>query len=200
MQASSDALCEYARPINLMPQDVKEQEFHLLMQIDFDLRLATSRRFFEILANKVRMEHVHRLFGEFLLEVALFEAEQLRQNDDSLLALAALLLVSMRIWQFHQSTNNRDVLNRVRDFIENRQDWYTMQDIERRANSLERSEYQCMKSPDYPSVSLKYTGQAAGLQNDASGPSLNSHQHRQDNPLMIIRPLIAPAYARYVFY
>ena len=55
-----------------------EQEFHLLTQIDFDLRLATSRRFFEIFANKVQATNVHKDFGEFLLEVALFEAEQLR--------------------------------------------------------------------------------------------------------------------------
>ena len=66
------------------------------MMNDFDLRLATSRRFFEIFANKTQLSNVHRVFGEFLLEIALFEADQIRSSDDSMLAMAALLIAAYR--------------------------------------------------------------------------------------------------------
>ena len=86
--------CRLAVPHVINPSDVLMQEFNLLILNDFDLRVATSRRFFEIYANKVQASSIHRMLGEFFLELTLFEAEQLRANDDSLHAMAALLLAS----------------------------------------------------------------------------------------------------------
>lgn len=93
-QWSSRDLCKLAVPHVINPTDVLVQEFNLLLLNDFDLRVATSRRFFEVFANKVQASQIHRTFGEFYLELTLFEAEQLRLNADSLHAMAALLLVA----------------------------------------------------------------------------------------------------------
>ena len=85
---------------------------------DFDFRLATSRRFFEIYGNKTAITNEHRILGEFLLEIALFETDKIRQCQDSLLAMAALLVSAHRIRAFDSEIEaNRSILKRVHHFL-----------------------------------------------------------------------------------
>ena len=82
---------------------------------------------------EVPVSKIHRIFGEFLLEVALFEAEQLQQKQDSLLAIAALLLVSMRISLFEQTDQHKKVVDNVLNFIKTKGSWYALEEVELRA-------------------------------------------------------------------
>ena len=64
------------------------------MSIDFDLQFPSSRRFLELFNNHVKSSKLHRMFGEFILDITLLEIEMLKRYKPSQLALAALFLVS----------------------------------------------------------------------------------------------------------
>ena len=158
---------------------------------DFDLRLPTSRRFFETFANKVNLGNEHRLLGEFFLELALFEAEQLRTNDDALLAMATLLLVGARIYLFNDKIeSSRRANENINAFLE-QQNLYAFASIRTRAELLEKSEYCCMRTNSFPNIVRKYLG--------FPGKSAADQLPCKQDPT-IIRALIAPGRARYVYH
>lgn len=76
---------------------IKKLETQTLICIDFDLQFPSSRRFFEVYSNFVNASKIHRLFGEFILDITLLEVDMLKIYKPSKLALAALYLVSLRL-------------------------------------------------------------------------------------------------------
>ena len=71
---------------------------------------------------------------------------------------------------------------------------YSLSQIQKRAAELEKSEYNCMRSSEFPTVSLKYTGTAEGIGSRGNGMVFGRSE------LVIIRPLILPGQAKYVFF
>lgn len=114
-QPTPDQLCRISRPQKIIfPEDVKTLESEILVTIDFDLQFSTSRRFFEIYCNKVIASETHRIFGEFILEIALIESQMLKTYKPSLLAISALYLVSMRTFNNQiKVENNCTILKSV---------------------------------------------------------------------------------------
>lgn len=81
---------------------IKQLETQTLISIDFDLQFPSSRRFLEVFCNFVNAQDAHRLFGEFILDITLLEVEMLQIYKPSMLALATLYLVSLRLFYFDQ--------------------------------------------------------------------------------------------------
>jgi hypothetical protein len=66
----------------------------ILSELDFDIEFPNMFRFYQMFCKKVKATSIHQLFGNFLLEITMLENRILSSNKLSLIALAALNLVS----------------------------------------------------------------------------------------------------------
>jgi cyclin A len=68
-----DMLCFLAQNPNVRPEAVYNMELRVLHALDFDVQFPTTFRFYEMFCNLVNASDTHRLFGQFILEIALLE-------------------------------------------------------------------------------------------------------------------------------
>ena len=96
-QPTTEDLKKHALPYNIDPKEVKELEKQILQILDFDVQYPSTLRFLEIFCNVVKATNTHRVYGQFILEIALLERRMIQEYKASLIAYATLFLVSNRI-------------------------------------------------------------------------------------------------------
>jgi hypothetical protein len=74
-QPSVENLCQLATrtDVEVAERDIKFLTAHVLEVLNFDVQYPTTHRFFEKFSNIVNASEVHRLLGQFILEIALLE-------------------------------------------------------------------------------------------------------------------------------
>ena len=100
IQPTSDHLCRQASNYFaelVHSQEIKNLEKFILEVLNFDVQYPTTNTFFEMFCNRVMASELHKTYGQFILEIVLLEARLMRTLKASLMALAAMYLVSNRI-------------------------------------------------------------------------------------------------------
>ena len=100
IQPTSDHLCRQATNDFgelVHSQEIKNLEKFILEVLNFDVQYPTTNTFFEMFCNRVMASELHKTYGQFILEIVLLEARLMRTLKASLMALAAMYLVSNRI-------------------------------------------------------------------------------------------------------
>jgi len=78
-------------------KDIHALELKILSSLDFDVQFPTTYQFFMLFCNLVNASNTHRVFGQFILEIALLERAMILNKKPSLIAFGAIYLVSSRL-------------------------------------------------------------------------------------------------------
>lgn len=78
-------------------QEVYHLELNILSSLNFDVQYPTTYQFYEQFCNLILASSVHRIFGQFILEIGLLERAMILCKKPSLIAFGAIYLVCGRM-------------------------------------------------------------------------------------------------------
>lgn len=72
-------------------------ELSILSTLSFDVQYPTTYQFYEQFCNLIKASSIHRIFGQFILEIGLLERAMILSKKPSLIAFGAIYLVCSRM-------------------------------------------------------------------------------------------------------
>lgn len=150
ISTTAEQLCKISQPFTpsdiytIKVQDIHRKEFQILNNLDFNIKYPTSQYFFELFSSKLNASQLHKLFGQFLLEIILLEHEQIVRYKPSFLAMGALFLVVHRIYKASPTQANLEIVLNYQKLLPKNQLNKLYLNLKSLAQTIEQSEKLCL--------------------------------------------------------